>query len=94
MLLNFSDRTRTGVFNMVWPYTLDSAVTTYSHSTKNLPNHANCHNMDNQPVPGLSQNVLLYDCVQIDNVNLCVYENILMGWRFYQYYKDVTYRAV
>ena len=50
--------------------------------------------MGNQPVPGLSQNVLLYDCVQIDNVNLCVYENILMGWRFYQYYKDVTYRAV
>ena len=50
--------------------------------------------MDNQPVPGLSQIVLLYDIVQIDNVNLCVYENILMGWRFYQYYKDVTYRAV
>ena len=23
MLLNFSDRTRTGVFNMVWPYTSD-----------------------------------------------------------------------
>ena len=23
MLLNFSDRTRTGVFNMVWPYTFD-----------------------------------------------------------------------
>ena len=50
--------------------------------------------MEYQPVPGLSQNVLLYDCVQIENVNLCVYENILMGWRFYQYYKDVTYRAV
>ena len=31
---------------------------------------------------------------KINNVNLCVYENIIMGWRFYQYYKDVTYRAV
>ena len=25
MLLNFSDRTRTGVFNMVWPYTKNDA---------------------------------------------------------------------
>jgi hypothetical protein len=50
--------------------------------------------MEYQPVPGLSQNVLLYDSVQIDNFNLCVDENIIMGWRFYQYYKDVTYRAV
>ena len=24
MLLNFSDRTRTGAFNMVWSYTLDT----------------------------------------------------------------------
>ena len=42
MLLNFSDQTRTGVFNMVWPYTSEIAVTTFSHVNKNPPNHANC----------------------------------------------------
>ena len=26
MLLNFSDRTRTGVFNMIWPHALEVAV--------------------------------------------------------------------
>ena len=98
MLLNFSDRTRTGVFNMVWPYTSDSAVTTFSHSTKNLPNHANCQNWNitwaiNQ-FPDYLKMYYYTIVFKINNVNLCVYENIIMGWRFYQYYKDVTYRAV
>ena len=39
MLLNFSDRTRTGVFNMIWPQTEVVTVITHVNKKKAIWRH-------------------------------------------------------
>ena len=75
MLLNFSDRTRTGVFNMVWPYTSDRAVTTFSHANKNPPNHANAGLIVITPVAIINpcSNIRCHLWKYIDGLSLLLY---------------------